>query len=154
MQKHILYKIYYGNNCVYLGRTNQPITARLRGHFFARPMHRKVYLPNVTKVEIAECNSIADMYLYEVYYINLLKPTLNADDKAYDDLSVRLPELNFVEHKPKLHDKWLQQVLDAEAKEEEIHLNNKRREEERNLARKTLSGDEFDDWLETHQIRY
>lgn len=116
-------------------------------------MHRKIHLPSVSKIEIAECTSTADMYLYEVYYINQLKPTLNLDDKSDDDLSVNLPELMFSEYKPKLQDKWLQQILDIEAKEEERHLKNKCREEERNLARKTLSGDEWDDWLEKHQIR-
>ena len=34
MRKHILYKLYYGEYCVYLGRTEQPISNRLRGHFF------------------------------------------------------------------------------------------------------------------------
>lgn len=153
MRKHILYKLYYGAYCVYLGRTEQPISNRLRGHFFSKPMHRKIHLPSISKIEIAECTSTADMYLYEVYYINQLKPTLNLDDKADDDLSVNLPELMFAEYKPKLQDKWLQQILDIEAKEEERHLKNKCREEERNLARKTLSGDEWDDWLEKHQIR-
>ena len=114
IQKHLLYKIYYGNICVYFGRTNQPISARLRGHFFSRPMHRNVTLSLVSKVEIAECTSIADMYLYEVYYINLLKPHLNTDDKAHDNLSVTLPELNFVDYKIKLQDKWLKQLLVTE----------------------------------------
>ena len=35
------------------------------------------------------------MNLYEIYYILRLHPPLNVDDKARDDLSVTLPELEW-----------------------------------------------------------
>lgn len=104
---HILYKIYYGNLLVYLGRTNQPLQSRLRGHFFNKPMHRKLDIFQVTKIEFAICATVADMYLYEVYYINKYHPPLNIDDNSfYDDLTVSLPELKWEEFECKLMEKW------------------------------------------------
>ncbi len=108
MQKNkpTLYKIYYGDTLVYLGRTNQPLQTRLRGHFFKKPMHRLLDLTLVSKVEYAEFQSIADMYLYEIYYINRLKPSLNVDDRARDELSVTLPDVEFVRYDFPLQEKW------------------------------------------------
>lgn len=37
---HTLYRIYYGDIIVYVGRINQPLSTRIRGHLFTRPMHR------------------------------------------------------------------------------------------------------------------
>lgn len=97
--KHILYKVFYstpeGDCLVYLGRTNQPIKARLRGHFTAKPMMRKLDPRLVTRIECAELQTEADMFLYEIYYINLWKPTLNCDDKSREELTIRMPELDF-----------------------------------------------------------
>ena len=38
-------------------------------------------------VEYALCETEADMFVYEVYYINRFKPALNKDDKAKDELN-------------------------------------------------------------------
>jgi hypothetical protein len=103
---HILYKIYYGDTLVYLGRTNQPLQTRLRGHFFKKPMHRTIDISQVSRIEYAEFPTEADMFLYEVYYINKLKPPLNVDDRALDDLTVSLPEKIFEEFDCHLMDKW------------------------------------------------
>lgn len=58
-------------------------------------MHRSVDIMQVTKIEYAEFKSEADMFLYEVYYINKLKPSLNVDDRAKDELTVDLPKIEF-----------------------------------------------------------
>ena len=110
MTKIILYKIYYGHHVVYVGRTHQPLQDRIRGHFFNRPMHRAIDIFRTTKIEFAELPTIADLYLYEVYYINKLKPPYNCDDKAHDELSVKLPELEFKEFECKLMDKWKEKI--------------------------------------------
>lgn len=103
----VLYKIYYGDYVAYLGRTKQKINDRLRGHFFQiNKMYRPIDIALVTKIEIAELPTQADMYIYEIYYINTLKPSLNSDDKALDDLTVMLPELKWENHWPHLMDKW------------------------------------------------
>ena len=41
-QGYILYRIYYGDDLVYLGRTKQPLQSRIRGHLFKKPMHRLI----------------------------------------------------------------------------------------------------------------
>lgn len=49
----ILYRIWYGDHLAYLGRTKQPLRARIRGHMFNKPMHRSIDIHNVTKIEYA-----------------------------------------------------------------------------------------------------
>lgn len=110
---HYLYKIYYYNQDypVYIGRTNQSLKDRLRGHFYKKPLHRVIELNNVSKIEYAEFETEADMFLYEIYYINIFKPTLNCDDVARDNLTVSLPDVIFTEYKDKIIDKWKQDLL-------------------------------------------
>lgn len=107
---YILYRIYYGDIIAYLGRTKQPLQARIRGHIFQKPMHKLILIQNVTKIEYTELQSEADMNLYEIYYINLWKPPLNVDDKARDELSIRLPELAWKEFVPAHWEEWKQQL--------------------------------------------
>jgi len=61
---HTLYKIFYGNTLVYLGRTNQPLQNRLRGHFFKKPMHRCIDIELVTRIEYAEFEMPKSNYDY------------------------------------------------------------------------------------------
>ena len=56
----ILYRIYYGECMAYLGRTKQPLQARIRGHMFASPMHRAIDIHNVTRIEYTELST--DLY--------------------------------------------------------------------------------------------
>ena len=107
---YILYRIYYGDIIAYLGRTKQPLQARIRGHIFQKPMHKLILIQNVTKIEYTELQSEADMNLYEIYFINLWKPPLNVDDKARDELSIRLPELAWKEFAPAHWEEWKQQL--------------------------------------------
>ena len=145
---HTLYKIYYGETCVYLGRTNQPIATRLRGHFFAKPMHKMIEITIVTKIEICTLKTEADMYLYEIYYINLLKPALNRDDKAFDELSVILPELDWKEYKPPRMDVWLKIMVEQEEADKLQKENERERFQRKMEARKTLKEDAYLEWLE------
>lgn len=108
--KHILYRIYYDNCLVYLCRTNQPLQNRIRGHLFKKPMHRVINIDQVTKIEYCEFDTIADMYLYEIYFINLYKPPLNVDDKARDDLTVKLPDVEWKLGEFPLWDKWKEEI--------------------------------------------
>lgn len=62
-----IYKIYYGDCLIYIGRTKQDLAQRLRGHFFAKPMHRIIDLQEDLRVEYAACATQADMYLYMGY---------------------------------------------------------------------------------------
>ena len=106
----ILYRIWYGDHLAYLGRTKQPLQARIRGHMFNKPMHRAIDIHNVTKIEYAMLQTEADMNLYEIYFINLWKPPLNVDDKARDGLTIMLPELQWTEFIPSRWDDWKTQL--------------------------------------------
>lgn len=113
--KYIIYKIYYGGVngefIAYLGRTKQPINARLRGHFKQFPMHKLIDIFSVGHIEIAECKTEADMFLYEIYYINKYKPALNKDDKSKEELTISLPELDFrILHNEKMMQKWKEEI--------------------------------------------
>ena len=112
---YILYKIFYnspdGEFIAYLGRTKQRINSRLRGHFKQLPMHKLIDIFSVSHIEIAECKTEADMFLYEIYYINKYKPTLNRDDKSKEELTIVLPELDFKTlHNEEIMEKWKQEI--------------------------------------------
>ena len=109
-QGFILYRIWYGSHLAYLGRTKQPLQARIRGHMFNKPMHRSINIHNVTKIEYTTLQTEADMNLYEIYFINLWKPPLNVDDKARDDLTIVLPALEWTEFVPSKWDEWKRQL--------------------------------------------
>lgn len=156
-KKYTLYKIYYRNNdqdiCVYLGRTKQPLQTRLRGHFFKLPMHREIDIHLVSKIEYAEFPTVADMYLYEIYFINLLKPVLNKDDKANDELTISLPEVKWTEYKPPLMDKWKQDIQikdEMYKKKQQIETDfwQKKRALRQQRKDKIITEEEYDNLLE------
>lgn len=107
---NILYKIYYGNDLVYFGRTHQELVDRIRGHLFKVPGLKTIDIEMVSKIEFTQLNTEADMFIYEIYYINKYKPIFNKDDKACDEMSVKLPELIFKEWKTPLWEKWKEEI--------------------------------------------
>ncbi|HWR18040.1 MAG TPA: hypothetical protein VN608_00320, partial [Clostridia bacterium] len=127
------YKIYYGDTLAYLGRTRQPLKRRLHGHFFKKKLHKAIDIFAVTRIEYAEFATCADMYLYEIYYINILHPILNRDDAAPDELTVVLPEVAFTEFECNLMEKWKAEVL---IKKEQI----RQKRSEQRLRKKTAVG--------------
>lgn len=109
MNNYILYKIYYCDELAYIGRTTQDLKNRLRMHFFhTNKIVKQLDILQVTKIEYTVLNTQADMYLYEIYLINLYHPPCNVDDNAKDDLSdfIVLPKLEFYEYKDPIIDKW------------------------------------------------
>ena len=56
------------------------------------------------------------MNLYEIYYILRLHPPLNVDDKARDDLSVTLPELEWKEFTTPLWEGWRQEIAKQDSR--------------------------------------
>lgn len=115
IQGFILYKIYYSDILVYLGRTKQPLQDRIRGHLFQKPMHRSIDINQVSKIEYAEFKTEADMNIYEIYFINLLKPPLNVDDKTRDEVTVTLPDVDFKPFKCHLWESWKSNIAKADA---------------------------------------
>lgn len=111
-QRPLLYRIFYDDEIVYIGRTNQPLQDRIRGHLFAKPMHRKIEIEKVTKIEYAEFASEADRNLYEIYFILLYKPLLNVDDKCRDPLTIELPPIVWKPFVTRLWNKWVVQITE------------------------------------------
>lgn len=149
----ILYRIWYGEHLAYLGRTKQPLQARIRGHMFAKPMHRAIDIHNVTKIEYAEFQTEADMNLYEIYFINLWKPPLNVDDKAHDTLTIVLPSVEWKIFEIPLWEKWKKEIENKDI----LYRNKCRTEEEifekkREMRKKWHNGDiteeQYYDFLE------
>lgn len=114
IQGFIIYRIWYGDILVYLGRTKQPLQSRIHGHLFKKPMHRSISINLVTKIEYAEFQTESDMNLYEIYFINLWKPPLNIDDKCKDELTVHLPDIEWKIFTTPLWDKWEREIAAAD----------------------------------------
>lgn len=129
----ILYRIYYDETLVYLGRTMQPLQDRIRGHLFKKPMHREIDIEQVTKIEYAEFQTQADMFLYEIYFINLWHPPLNKDDKAHDNMTVELPAVEWKEFSTPLWEKWRKKIKENDENEE---AERRRRVEQLNALRR------------------
>ena len=137
-KEFLLYKIYSENGLLYLGRTNQPLDRRLYGHFFRKPMHREINIECVTRIEYALFPTQADQYLYEIYYINMLKPPLNRDDKARDHLTVSLPHVHFQEYECRLLGKWKQEIREQDRQDELRQSRLRKIEIERREKRKEI----------------
>lgn len=153
-----LYKIYSETCLLYLGRTKQPLKSRLHQHFFKAPMVREINVDAVTKIECALFPTEADMNVYEIYLINKLKPVLNRDDKAKDELTFELPPVQFIEYECHLMEKWREEIHLADAADKENRECKRNLELEKSAKRKEifsredLSVDEKEDlwcsWLE------
>jgi len=113
-EKPMLYRIFYpspdGEYIAYIGRSNADLTRRLRHHFLAsHKFQKKLFLCEKTRVETAKFDTVANMFVAEIAYINIEKPPLNVDDKADDELTLPV-DLSGVKWKPweKAHllEKW------------------------------------------------
>lgn len=149
----LLYKIYAGNEVVYLGRTKQPLSRRLYGHFFGGNLQKQLDIREIGKIEFAEFQTEADLYLYEIYYINLLHPKLNRDDKAKDDLTVTLPEAHWRCFETELISKWEAVLSGRAAAEAQRKETRKIFFQEKRWMKKQLSETEFEKWLKNNSHR-
>lgn len=148
-----LYRIYYDEHIVYLGRTMQPLQNRIRGHLFKKPMHREICIHQISKIEYATFQSQADMFLYEIYFINLWKPPLNKDDKAFDALTITLPDVEWKLFTTHLWDKWKQEVDEIDKEEqrlrqEKLDAFEKKREMRKKWHDGKISEDEYYDFID------
>ena len=109
---YIVYKIYYEDELVYIGRTKQSLTDRLRMHFFGNPYIPKLDIFRVNKVEYALFDRESDQFVYEVYLINLYHPYLNLHDKSHDNLTIFLPEPTFYVWEDPIINKWKDKRID------------------------------------------
>lgn len=149
-----LYRIYYRSEIVYVGRTKQPLQDRIRGHLFKRPMHREIDINLVSKIEYATFQTEADMYLYEIYFINLWHPPLNRDDNASDNLTVVLPAVEWTLFQTKLWEDWKVALHEKDeeatrAKDRELEWERQRREMRNKSLRGEISEDEYFAFLDS-----
>ena len=100
----LLYRIWYGKELVYVGKTKRPLRKQINGHVFSQ--YTYVDIEKVTKIEYAGLSSEADMNVYEMYYINLWKPRLNEEHKTEDFLSIQLPDLTWNPYLPEEWESW------------------------------------------------
>lgn len=155
----ILYRIWYGDTLAYLGRTKQPLQSRIHGHLFKKPMQRSISINLVTKIEYAEFVTEADMNLYEIYFINLWKPSLNIDDKCKDELTIHLPDVEWKIFTTTLWDKWKKEIT-AMDKEYQMKKQEKaaKLELDRIMRRKWCSGEiteeEYDRYINCEKDSY
>ena len=85
-------------------------------------MHRLVDIFRVSRVEYVKLPTEADMFLYEVYFINKWHPPLNQDDRAHDDLTVDLPETEWKTFELPLMEKWKTKMTPTEQERQRQHL--------------------------------
>lgn len=137
MERYHVYRIFYGDELVYVGRTKQRLIDRMRAHMLHTDKI-KINPLKVTLIEYADCNSEADMCLYEVYYINMWHPRLNEDAKASDGLTVELPDLIW-------HEFYCPELQQWRVKERQKALNRKD---------KTAANSHYDNLIYSYEERY
>jgi hypothetical protein len=69
-------------------------------------MTKRLDIGKVSRITYATVPTNADMIVYEVYYIVRDHPLLNRDDRAEDDPTITLPELDFSVWDSPLFEKW------------------------------------------------
>ena len=62
IQGFIIYRIWYGDILVYLGRTKQPLQSRIHGHLFKKPMHRSISI-NLNGLTVKVIGAYVDFYV-------------------------------------------------------------------------------------------
>lgn len=144
VQGFLLYRIYYGDTLVYVGRTKQPLQSRIRGHLFAKPMHRTIAIEQVTKIEYARFKTEADMNLYEIYFILKDKPPLNVDDKTRDALTIELPPVEWRLFTTPLWDKWMAEIQSRETEYDKMKRRYREIPEAKSLLRSMYEMGEID----------
>lgn len=106
-----VYRMWYGDEMIYVNRTAQSLAPVFRRHFFAPCKQRpKIDLLQVTKIQYQEFATYADSALYVCYYRNKYKPRLNGGLWQKDRLSINLPLVHWNE--------WINEQLMARWREE------------------------------------
>lgn len=149
-----LYRIFYGDELVYLGRTTQALQDRIRAHLFKIPLIRELDIEKITKIEYSTFNTMADMYLYEVYFINLWHPKLNRDDKASDNLTISLPDVEWSIFTTHLWEKWKDEINKRNKefevqKAKEKELLEQKKEMREKLKNNKITKEEYEKFLDS-----
>lgn len=114
-----LYKIYSENCLLYIGITQKPLRDALHEHFFKEHGRKAINAECVSKIEYAFLATEADMLVAYAFYVNKLKPALNHDSKAEDQLTLSLPDVQFQEYESEDLNRWKVQIKNANRQNEE-----------------------------------
>ena len=149
----LVYRIWYGSNLVYIGRTKQPLQNRIRGHLFQKPMHRTISIELVTKIEYAELETEADMNLYEIYFILKEHPPLNVDDKTRDYTTVDLHPVEWKEFTTPLWEKWREELQTRATQKDKLRMRYRQIPEEMRIVRSMRRTGEIneDEYWDRHE---
>ena len=105
-----LYRFLNDNSeILYIGKTTQTLSNRFSGHYH---LPEECY-SSTRKIEYANCNSKADLSIYESYYINKFKPIYNTDLKYDDELTIVLPELFWNTYEDSENEKYCKSLKHA-----------------------------------------
>ena len=91
-KKYTVYRVYYGDRVVYVGRTSQDISRFVNSMIMGKS---KLDIDRITDIDSHEFVNDADSRLYCLYETVRLKPELNID-VANDDPLVSLPDIGWV----------------------------------------------------------
>lgn len=97
-----IYRLYNANKeIIYVGKTVNKFTKRIRTHFTNYKKYNKngFWRKKVKYFDVAEVETEANLCLYEIYYINKIKPKNNTSNMGEGKLTVTLEDLNFSEIK-------------------------------------------------------
>jgi excinuclease UvrABC nuclease subunit len=88
-----IYKFYNQNNeCLYIGKTYH-----LKPRFIQHKKD-KAWWNEVVKIEYGECIKDILVDIYEIYYIDKLKPKYNIKDIKIKFMKCHYPELTFINY--------------------------------------------------------
>lgn len=107
---HYIYRIWYGDEIVCISKTSQPLSDRMRGHFFGRKYYVPIDINQVTRIDYSKYSSVSDMNLYELYWILTFKPRLNRCSIPTDLLTLSLPNVRWYPYRPRLLEKWKEDI--------------------------------------------
>ena len=147
-EQYLIYKIYYDQELVYIGKTAMPLEKILFGHVAKEPTMCQLDPRKVSKIESAEVKTQADLFLYWTYLVNLFKPLLNEELKSNQLLTVELPQINFQEQSCDLVTKWQKMAERLQQAEKDYRINItklrqlKRRKKKEITSDKKLSEDD------------
>lgn len=129
----IVYRIYYGDTIVYVGRTKQPLQSRIHNHFHKSAFTMLLDINYVSKIEYTMFDTAADMAVAEVYYINKYHSVLNKDDHMKDNLTIEIPfldEKQWIGFSPANWEKWKEELKGIHPTKRKNKYKNKRALEE------------------------
>lgn len=125
----IVYRMFYGDAVVYVGRTRQQLQTRMHSHFHKSAYTMLLDINYISRIEYCELKSAADMAVAEVYFINKMHSDLNKDDHMKDELTFGIPEFDCIEWKefiPSNWEKWKTELQDIHPTKRKNRAKNKR----------------------------